>query len=124
MAWNESFERIRARMHHRMFAYQALFVTRAPEGKQDVDTAPWWAFWRKPKAHALSPAGDIVLRDLAAYCYVGKTTMKVSPSTQQTDPYAMAFAEGRRDVFNRITAMCNLTTEQIERIAAYRSNDE
>ena len=124
MAWNEAFERIRARMHRRAFAYQALFVTQAPEHAARVDSLPWWAFWRKPKAAELSPAGDIVLRDLAAYCYASKSTLKVSPTTQQSDALAMAFAEGRRDVFNRITAMCNLTTDQIERIAAHRSNDE
>lgn len=67
---------------------------------------------------------EIVLRDLANYCYANKPTLKVSNITQQTDPYAMAFAEGRRDVFNRITSLCNLTPDQISRIANHRSNDE
>jgi len=103
MSWNESFERLRARLFNRAFCYRAVFKTQSGD---------------------LAPAAETVLRDLARYCYAGKTTLKVSPTTQQTDPYAMAFAEGRRDVFNRITAMCNLTQDQIERIAHARGTDE
>ena len=103
MSWNEAFERVRARIHRRAFAYKALF--RTPGGD-------------------LGPAAQIVMEDLARYCYAGKPTMKISLVTQQADPIAMAFAEGRRDVFNRITAMCNLTSDQIERIAQARTQDD
>lgn len=120
MAWNEAFERIRARMHRRAFGYRALFVANATT----IDTTPWWAFWRKPSGGDLTPAADIVLKDLAHYCYADRSTLKVSQVDQHADPLAMAFAEGRRDVFNRITAMCNLTSDQIERIAHARSSDE
>lgn len=123
MAWNESFERIRARVHQRAFAYRAVFLVTDP-GRAQVDTAPWWAFWRKPSGGTLAPPGAIVMRDLAKYCYAGKPTLKVSQVDQHVDPLAMAFAEGRRDVFNRITAMCNLTSDDLERIAHARSNDE
>lgn len=121
MAWNEAFERIRARLHNRAFSYQALFVTRAP---QEKDSRTWLERLYKPAPVRLNAAADTVLRDLAQYCYANKPTLKVSPTTQQTDALAMAFAEGRRDVFNRITAMCNLTSDQIERIASQRSTEE
>lgn len=120
MAWNEAFERMRARLHRRAFGYRALFV----DATVNVDTTPWWAFWRKPAGGTLRPAASIVLEDLAHYCYAGRSTLKVSQADQHCDPLAMAFAEGRRDVFNRITAMCNLNPDQIERIAHARTNDE
>lgn len=103
MSWNEAFERMRARMFRRRSAYRALFVS--PGGE-------------------LGPMADVVMKDLARYCYAGKSTLKVSLVTQQSDPLAMAFAEGRRDVFNRIVAMCNLTPDEIERIAHMRTVDE
>lgn len=121
MAFDSAFERIRARVHNRAFSYQALFLHPQPVRYR------WWqaGFWRVPEAGDLSPVADVVLRDLAAYCYANKPTLKISPTTQQTDALAMAFAEGRRDTFNRITAMCNLTSDQIDRIAHHRShNDE
>lgn len=116
MAWNEQAERVRARIHRRAFGYRGTFMTTDPSAPL-VDTVPWWAFWRSPSPGELSPAAEIVLTDLAAYCYARKPTLKVSQFDQHTDPLAMAFAEGRRDVFNRIVAMCNLTADQIDRIA-------
>lgn len=103
MTWNEGVERLKQRLHRRVFAYRALFKT--PGG-------------------SLGPAAEIVMKDLARYCYASKPTLKVSPITGSTDPLAMAFAEGRRDVFNRITALCELTDEQIQRIANAKGNDE
>lgn len=120
MAWNEALERHRARIHQRAFAYRQVF------GRPDeIDTAPWWALWRKPTKPHLTPAAEVVLRDLARYCYAQRPTLTVSIVTKQADPVAMAFAEGRRDVFNRITALLNLDESDIERIAHQRSmNDE
>jgi len=103
MTWNEALERVRARLNRRRYMYRALFKTPSDE---------------------LTPAADYVLRDLARYCYANNTTLKISPVTQQSDPLAMAFAEGRRDVLNRIVAMCNLTTDQIDRIAQHRMENE
>jgi hypothetical protein len=124
MAWNEQFERVRARLHQRAFAYQALFVRPAPTERNSIDTAHWWQVWRKPRGGDLSPAGEVVLKDLARYCYASRPTLKVSQVTQQSDALAMAFAEGRRDVFNRIVALCNLSTDQIERIAQAKASDD
>lgn len=125
--WNDAFERVRARLSNRAHAYRAVFLTHPPSDQYKVDIAPWWApwrLWRNPEGGELGPAGETVLKDLANYCYARKPTLKVSQVTQQSDALAMAFAEGRRDVFNRITAMLNLTTDQIERIAHARTNDE
>jgi len=103
MGWNEAFERVRARLRNRAWCYRALFMT--PGGE-------------------LGPAAETVMKDLAQYCYASRSTLKVSQVTQQSDPLAMAFAEGRRDVFNRITAMCSLSPDQIDRIAQHRTHDE
>jgi hypothetical protein len=89
-------ERIRARLTRRSNAYRALFL------RPDAQVAPY---------------AEEVLRDLAHYCYASKPTLKVSPVTGSADPLAMAFAEGRRDVFNRIKQMANLTDDQVNRIA-------
>lgn len=114
MSWNDNAERVRARLHNRVFSYRALFVYDANQPQYR-----WWqaGFWKKPEGGELGPAAEVVMRDLARYCYANKPTLKVSQITQQSDPIAMAFAEGRRDVFNRVCAMCNLTDEQIQRIA-------
>lgn len=124
MTWNAQFERVRARLHNRAFAYQAIFTRPAPTERNVIDTTPWWAFWRAPRSGELSPAGEVVLKDLARYCYASRPTLKVSQVTQQSDALAMAFAEGRRDVFNRIMALSNLTSDQIERIAQAKATDD
>ncbi|QAZ38438.1 hypothetical protein C1M51_02825 [Methylibium sp. Pch-M] len=103
MSWNESVERLKQRLHRRAHAYRSLFLTPGAD---------------------IAPAAAIVLKDLARYCYASKPTLKVSPITGSSDPLAMAFAEGRRDVFNRITALCELTDDQIQRIANSKGNDE
>lgn len=121
MSWDAGFERVKARMHSRTMAYRALFLH-----PQQASPARWWqpAFWRRPQGGQIGPAADIVLRDLARYCYASKPTLKVSRVTQQSDALAMAFAEGRRDVFNRIVALSNLTPDQITNIAQRVNQDE
>ncbi|MBP7947950.1 MAG: hypothetical protein KA191_18090 [Verrucomicrobia bacterium] len=56
----------------------------------------------------ISRDGARVLRDLAEFCHQDRSTLKVSPTTRQVDPLAMAAAEGRRDVFRRIVAFIDL----------------
>lgn len=103
MILNQIYSAVRTKLQTRASSYQALFVR---PGK------------------TLAPAAEVVLKDLARYCYANKPTLKVSQVTQQADPISMAFAEGRRDVFNRIVALCNLTDDQIARIANARANDD
>jgi len=122
MAWNEQAERMRARVNRRAFGYRALFTMGGDEQAALVDTTPWWAFWRVPRGGALKPAAAIVLEDLAHYCSARKTTLSVSPVDQHVDPLAMAFAEGRRDVFNRIIGLSNLTSDQVDSIVNARSS--
>lgn len=121
MSFDAGFERVRARMHSRVMAYRALFLH-----KTTPNPARWWqaAYWRKPEGGEIGPAADIVLRDLARYCYATKPTLKVSRVTQQSDALAMAFAEGRRDVYNRICALANLSPDQITNIAQRVNQDE
>lgn len=125
MGFDHAAERLRARLFARRAAYQALFMNRSVETLQPA--LRWWrpAFWRRPTGDDVAPAAAVVLRDLAHYCYACKPTLKISQVTQQSDALAMAFAEGRRDVFNRITALCNLNSDQIDRIAQARNpNDD
>lgn len=121
MSWDAHAERVRARLHRRMFSYRALFMQPA----SNKPTGKWWqaSYWFPSVGGDLGQSADVVLRDLARYCYATKPTLKVSHITQQSDAIAMAFAEGRRDVYNRIIALCNLTPDQINNIAQ-RNNDE
>lgn len=104
MSQNESL--VRQRLHNRATSYKALFTV-GPGAEPAADIAP---------------AAEVVLRDLAQYCYASKPTLKISPQTGMCDPLAMAFAEGRRDVFNRITALVGLTEAQIAQIAHNRES--
>jgi len=50
----------------------------------------------------VNPSAEIVLADLKRFCWVETSTVVVSPVTKTIDPLAMAMAEGRREVWNRI----------------------
>lgn len=54
--------------------------------------------------------GEKVIADLTKYCHHN------TPTFVPNDPYSTAFAEGRRDVFNRILAQLDLTESQLSRI--------
>lgn len=102
---------MQSKLHMRSFAYKQVFMCKTKA------IAPWWKFWDRGKSELEGEVGRIVLDDLAHYCYATKPTLKISKVTQQSDPIAMAFAEGRRDVYNRIIGLCNLDHEQISRIS-------
>ncbi len=95
-------ERIRARLHRRRDAYRAIFTPHGGTG----------------------PDAEVVLADLARYCHANRSSLKVSRVMQQVDPYATAFAEGQRDVFNRIMAQLNLTDDRIRTIAYSKENEQ
>ena len=61
-------------------------------------------------ANGNTPIGDaeVVLSDLARFCRATKPTLSISRITGNVDPYAMALAEGRREVWNRIMAHLHL----------------
>lgn len=102
MTWNSITERIKARMFRRRDAYRAVF---APHGD-------------------LGPMAEVVMQDLSHYCHVRRSSFKFSTVTRQSDALAMAFAEGQRDVFNRIISQLELTNDQIDRIAYQKEHDQ
>lgn len=65
----------------------------------------------------------IVLADLKRFCYVERTTVKVSPTTQTIDPMAMAFAEGRREVFMRLVQFLNLDDVAVHKLTEPQQGD-
>ncbi|HBZ17503.1 MAG TPA: GTP-binding protein [Pantoea sp.] len=59
---------------------------------------------------------EIVLKVLADFCRVNKSSVTVSPIHRQVDPLATCVAEGRREVMNRITQYLQLDQEELIRI--------
>jgi len=60
--------------------------------------------------------GTVMLADLKAFCYADKSTTKVSPVSKMVDPIASAQAEGRREVWLRITQILYLDDRIIQAI--------
>lgn len=76
-------------------------------------TAALQSVLRRKQAYRLTLIGadgklhrnaEIVLADLRRFCRVTASTAVVSPVSRTIDPLAMAMAEGRREVWNRIMA--------------------
>lgn len=69
----------------------------------------------------LTPGGELttasayVMRDLARYCGAYRTSFRISQVTRSADPLAMAYAEGRRDVYLRLMQMLKLPEEEFLR---------
>jgi hypothetical protein len=57
--------------------------------------------------------GALIVADLARFCRARTTTVAVG-SNGSIDPLAMALAEGRREVFNRILAQAALNDADID----------
>lgn len=66
----------------------------------------------------LSPYGQRVLEDLARFCRVTRSTAVVSPVSRNIDPYAMAMAEGRREVYLRISEAINMDVSKLMDLSA------
>lgn len=94
---------IHKRLRTRALAYKRTFM--ADDGKPDADAA-------------------IVLADLKRFCYAERTTAKISPTTQAMDPLAMAFAEGRREVFLRLQGFLNLDEAAIHNLTEPTQEDD
>ena len=58
-------------------------------------------------------AGALIIADLARFCRAQQSTVVVSPIGKTVDTHATMLAEGRREVFNRITYYLNLNEQQI-----------
>lgn len=57
------------------------------------------------------PDHAVVIADLAKFCRAHSSTAIVSPMSKTIDPIAMAMAEGRREVWNRIQGHLYLSDE-------------
>ena len=60
--------------------------------------------------------GKVVLTDLARFCKARSSTVYVSPITKQIDPMAMAMAEGRREVWNRLQSFLQISDKELSQL--------
>ena len=65
------------------------------------------------KAH---PTAEVVLADLKRFCRADTSTVVVSPVSKAIDPLAMAMAEGRREVWNRIQQYLHMADREITQL--------
>lgn len=82
--------------------------------------------WRdvfRSKDGELNKSGVEVLADLQRFCHDTRPTIKISKTTGMVDPYAMAIAEGRREVFLRIKEHLKLDDRDLQRLIK-QQNDE
>lgn len=56
---------------------------------------------------------EIVLADLKRFCRATTSTAIVSPISKSVDPIAMAMAEGRREVWNRLMAHLHVNEKTV-----------
>lgn len=71
----------------------------------------------------LNPDAQVVMTDLRKFCRADGSTAMVSPQTGSIDPIAMAIAEGRREVFNRINSYLHLSDSTIHNLREEPVND-
>lgn len=64
----------------------------------------------------VAPNAMLVLADLKKFCRASSSTIVVSPVSKTIDPLAMAMAEGRREVWNRIMAHLYIDDKVITQI--------
>jgi hypothetical protein len=88
------FDAIKRLIHKRRHAYRALFLA----------------------DDKLNPAARIVLTDLRRFCRATTSTTVVSFTSGMVDPIASAQAEGRREVWNRITQHLHVSDEDLYRL--------
>lgn len=71
----------------------------------------------------LTKEGRHALEYLAKFCHATRPTVVVSPVTRIVDTHATMIAEGRREVFNRITHYLNLDERQIQQLQEHADED-
>lgn len=64
----------------------------------------------------LGPDAAVVMADLKKFCRASSSTAMVSPISKSIDPLAMAMAEGRREVWNRIQAHLHIDDKVITQL--------
>ena len=70
----------------------------------------------------LSADGRVILNDLKKFCRANESTAIVSPVSRTVDPLASMLAEGRREVYNRVTLLSQLTEKQL--LNLHRTDDD
>jgi len=65
----------------------------------------------------------VIMADLAKFCRARGSTAMVSPVTGSIDPIAMAMAEGRREVFNRINEYLHINDQILQNLREEPVND-
>jgi len=65
---------------------------------------------------ATGPAAEMVLGDLAVFCGAQSSSVRIN-GQKTVDPFAMAVAEGRREVLLRITAMLRMDESKLWQLA-------
>lgn len=73
-----------------------------------------WRSLFRDEGGGLKPSALEALADLQRFCYANRPGIKVSPQTGQIDPYAMAVAEGRREVWLRIAEYLKLDDRDLQ----------
>lgn len=86
----------------KMQAYRRLFLTEGGELNEDA---------------------KVIMKDLRKFCRATTSTAMVSPVSGQIDPMAMAMAEGRREVFNRLNEYLHLNERVIHNLREEPVND-
>lgn len=71
----------------------------------------------------LNEPAKVVMADLAKFCRARGSTAMVSPQTGSIDPIAMAMAEGRREVFNRINEYLHINDHILQNLREEPVND-
>ncbi len=84
-----------SRILNRKRAYRRLFLDE--DGKPNVDA-------------------EVVLADLKKFCRAMSSTAMVSPISKTVDPMAMAMAEGRREVWNRLMAHLHIDDKVVAQL--------
>ena len=64
----------------------------------------------------LGPDAAVVMADLKKFCRASSSTAMVSPISKSIDPMAMAMAEGRREVWNRLMAHLHIDDKVIAQL--------
>lgn len=59
---------------------------------------------------------EVVLADLKKFCRAMSSTAMVSPISKTVDPMAMAMAEGRREVWNRLMAHLHIDDKVVAQL--------
>lgn len=76
------------------------------------------------EAGRLTPAGEDVVRDLARFCRLHRSTTVVSAVSRQSDVPATFQAEGRREVMLRILAHLHIDDADLVRLTEREATDE